>query len=116
MTALLGPRLRHRVSFDAPFTARDSDGNRHEAFAAVSELQGMPAEVLTGPGKETVPAAQPVSTVAARITLRYHPMIANPYGMRVRHGDAVYHIETWHFDVSGRHWVTLICSAGAKYV
>lgn len=117
MSALLGARLRHRVSFDVLGVAtRDSNGNLVRDWEPVAALQNVPAEVLTGPGKESTPAAQPVSTIAARVTLRYQSDLADPYGMRVRFGAVAYHVETHYFDVTGRQWVTLVCSAGAKHV
>lgn len=116
MSAAMAPRMRHRVSFDAPITVRDSSGNQRQEWLPITSLQNVPAEVLTGPGKESIPAAQPLTTVAARITLRYQSSLAACYGMRVDHNGAEYHVESYFFDAGCRRWVTLVCSTGAKHV
>lgn len=110
----VGPKLRHRVSFDARTVSRNSNGDRVEGWAPVSALQKVPAEVLTGAGMEAVKSGQPVSSVAARITLRYQSALAAPYGMRVTHGADVYHVETSYTDATGRRWVTLVCQKGVS--
>ena len=114
MTAAMAPRLRHRVSFEAPVIVRDSNGHRRQEWMPITALQNVAAEVLTGPGKESLPAAQPLTTVAARITLRYQSALAACYGMRIDHAGTTYHVESYYFDVTGRRWVTLVCSTGAK--
>lgn len=108
----VGPRLRHRVSFASRAITRDSNGDRAEVFAPVAELQDVPAEVLTGAGMEAIKSGQPVSSVAARITLRYQSELAAPYGLRVTHGADVYHVETHFADATGRRWITLVCNKG----
>lgn len=109
-------RLRQRVSFDAFIPVRDSDGMVEEEWSAVDGLQDVPAEVLTGPGKEGQPAAQPITSVAARITVRYLAALAIPFGMRIRHGSVTYHVESFCFDATGVKFITLVCSTGEKHV
>ena len=108
----LGPRLRHRASFASRAIVRDSNGDRSEVFAPVAALQNVPCEILTGAGMEAVKSGQPVSSIAARITLRYQAELSAPYGLRVTAGGAVYHVETHYNDATGRRWVTLVCQAG----
>lgn len=109
----VGPRLRHRVSFASRTILRDpANGDRSEVFVPVAELQEVPAEVLTGAGTEAIKSGQPVSSVAARITLRYQSALVAPYGLRVTHGGEVYHVETHFTDHTGRRWITLVCQKG----
>jgi head-tail adaptor len=109
-------RLRHRVSFWQKVAVRDVDGMVDESWSMIEDLENVPAEVLTGPGRESVPADQPISTVAARITVRYLSQLASPYGLRITHGDDIYHVETFHADATGMKQITMVCSKGEKYV
>ena len=108
----LGPRLRQRVSFASFAISRDSNDDRVQTWAPVAALQSVPAEVLTGAGSEAVRSGQPSSSVAARITLRWQPELAAPYGMRVTHGADIYHVESHYNDATGRRWITLVCQKG----
>jgi head-tail adaptor len=108
----LGPKLRHRIAFAAPAIVRDSNGDRAQVFVPVAGLQAEPAEVLTGAGMEAVKSGQPVSSVAARITVRWRPQLAQPYGLRITHGAETYHVETHYNDPTGRRWITLVCQKG----
>ena len=112
MKKTVGPCLRHRVSFASRALTRDSNGDMVEVFVPVASLQNVPCEVLTGAGAEAVKSGQPVSSTAARILLRYQAALSSPYGLRVTHGDEVYHVETHYNDTTGRRWVTLVCSKG----
>ena len=74
----LAPRLRHAITFQAQVTERDSDGvattTWENAWAdSETELVDVPAEVLTGPGREFLQSGQMQSDVAARITCRWFP-------------------------------------------
>ena len=76
----LAPRLRHRVTFQQQGTERDSEGVSHTVWQNVwldsdTELADVPAEVLTGPGREAVIAGQV-----------YRPA-ANPSDGRFIYGD-----------------------------
>lgn len=110
----LGPRLRHRVTFATQLTTRDTNGDRVTVLVPVSGLENVPAEVLTGAGREAVAAGQPQSSVAARITLRYQAALREPYGMSLEHDGQAYHVTTHYFDATGRRWVTLVCEKGFK--
>jgi SPP1 family predicted phage head-tail adaptor len=109
-------RLRHRVSFEEKYSVRDSDGMVDESWVQIEGLENVPAEVLTGPGREAIPADQPVSTVAARITVRYLSRLAIPHGLRIIHRDDIYHVETFYMDATGTKQITMVCSKGEKYV
>jgi len=108
----LGPKLRHRVGFYSFAISRDSNDDRVQTWVPVAALQNVPAEVLTGAGAEAVRSGQPSSSVAARITLRWQSALNAPYGLRVTHGDDIYHVETHYMDATGRRWITLVCQKG----
>lgn len=74
----LSPRLRHRITFQKKVGSRDSEGVWTETWQnawldSETELADVPAEVLTGPGREFVAAGAVQADVAARITCRWFP-------------------------------------------
>lgn len=74
----LSPRLRHAITFQEQQSTRDEDGRETIAWAAVTvpgvgQLVDVPAEVLTGAGREFIQSGQQQADVAARITCRWFP-------------------------------------------
>lgn len=74
----LAPRLRHRITFQEQTSERDSAGVLQVAWSTVeldsdTDLADVPAEVLTGPGREAVMSGQMNADIAARITCRWFP-------------------------------------------
>ena len=74
----LAPRLRHRVTFQEFVSSRDSEGVLTEGWQnawidSETELVDVPAEVLTGPGREAIAAGAQQADVSARITCRWFP-------------------------------------------
>ncbi|WP_064746803.1 phage head closure protein [Lysobacter antibioticus] len=74
----LAPRLRHAITFEEQIEVRDSEGVVSVSWAPVyldseTPLIDVPAEVLTGPGREFLQSGQMQSDVAARITCRWFP-------------------------------------------
>lgn len=74
----LSPRLRHRITFQEFTSSRDSEGVLTEGWEnawldSETELAEVPAEVLTGPGREFQAAGSTQADVAARITCRWFP-------------------------------------------
>lgn len=74
----LTPRLRHRITFEEFVSERDSEGVLNESWQTATSDDGdalleVPAEVLTGPGREMVAGGAVQADVAARITLRWFP-------------------------------------------
>lgn len=106
------PRLRHRVTVESFAIVRNTEGDRSQVWIPL--LINEPAEVLTGAGKEQVAAGQPQSNITARVTMRWRPELVEPHGRRVLHDGAVFHVETWYADITGRRWITLVCSAGVR--
>lgn len=74
----LGPRLRHRITFQEQVEIRDSEGAvkidwQNVWLDSETELADVPAEVLTGAGREFNASGKVNSEVAARITVRWFP-------------------------------------------
>ena len=70
--------LIHRVTFQRQVAERDSEGVLQVSWQDVwldseTALIDVPAEVLTGPGREFLQSGQMQSDVAARITCRWFP-------------------------------------------
>ena len=111
---MIGHRLRHRVTLESRVISRDSNGDRVSVWVPVTGAALMPAEVLTGPGREALAAGQLQSDVAARITVRKCAAVASPHGMRLWHGQDLYHIATFFDDATGTRWRTLVCTTGTR--
>lgn len=74
----LAPRLRQRITFQELVSSRDSEGVLTQGWEnawldSETELVDVPAEVLTGPGREFVAGGAQQADVAARITCRWFP-------------------------------------------
>lgn len=116
MTAL-GPRLRHRVTFEEQENTRDGEGRLTvEWVDAVLEtgevMADVPAEVLTGPGRESRQSDQLQTQVAARITCRYFAGLKGSW--RIVWGEEIYNIETWELDKTGQREIRIRCSSGVN--
>lgn len=112
MSRDLAARLHHRVSVRRRSETRDpATGFAVVAWTPV--IERLPAEVLTGPGREAEARGQTQNEVAARITVRWHPSLKSPTGLRIDHDGDVYHVETAAFDATGRRSITFVCSSGA---
>ena len=79
---MLANRLRHRVTFQVKgeptkdengYLVPGSGGWQAVVLSDGTRLEDVPAEVLTGPGKEWVGSSAPQSEVSARINLRWFP-------------------------------------------
>lgn len=108
-------RLRHRVEFQVPSEEQDSDNGAVTIVWVTAQLNGtdlnsVPAEVLTGPGSEFIEAGAKQSTIDARINLRWFPGL-EPF-WRVLWDGQVYNIEATSTDRTGRREWRLKCSAG----
>lgn len=112
---ILGQRLRHRITFEEQVVEQDSEGNTEIGWDtamldSATPLEDIPAEVLTGPGREVVAADSKRGEIAARINLRWFPGLDHSW--RIVHGDAIYNIESIETDATGRIEYRLRCSAG----
>lgn len=115
----LSARLRHAVTFQKPVTTRDADGVatvdwQPAALPDGTTLADVPAEVLTGPGREALQSGQPVADVAARITCCWFPGGIDP-AWRIQFDGMVYGIQGIpDTDATGRREYRITCTAGAN--
>ena len=113
----LSARLRHRVEFQEQTTVVDSEGREilsWDTVALDSEtlLDSVPAEVLTGPGREFIQSGQKQATTAARINVRWFPGLMLSW--RILWDGRTYGIETAETDVTGRREWRIRCTEGAN--
>jgi SPP1 family predicted phage head-tail adaptor len=113
----LSARLRHRVEFQAQTTVRDSEGRavttwETAALDSGTPLDLVPAEVLTGPGREFVESGQKQATTAARIVVRWFPALSPSW--RILWDGRTYGIETAETDITGRREWRIRCTEGAN--
>lgn len=109
---MLAHRLRHRVTFQVNRPAqRDSNGfpvPGTGGWQAVvlpdgTRLEDVPAEVLTGPGREWVGSGAPQSDTSARINVRWFPADEREMAAwRLLWDDQVYNITSAETDVTAR--------------
>lgn len=109
-------RLRHRVTVQRKVETRDA------VTGAVSHtwdtlvlpgdlaLSDIPAECLTGPGRELQAADAKQAATALRVTLRYFPGLTEQ--MRVVWEGRAYDIQSIERDRTARHFMWLRCGGG----
>lgn len=109
---MLHHRLRHRITFKAQggpirdengYPIPGSGGLQTVVLPDGTRLEDVPAEVLTGPGKEWVGSGAPQSETSARINLRWFP--ANERDMAawiVLWDGRVYNIQSVETDATAR--------------
>jgi phage head-tail adaptor, putative, SPP1 family len=102
-------KYRHRVTIEQQVETRDDMGGvvvTWQPFAV-----GVPAEVLTGPGRELIAADQQQADIAARINLRYTPWLTAK--MRILWDGRVFNIVGEpDLDPTGRRESRCKCTAG----
>lgn len=111
---MLSHRLRHRVQFQALTETRNTaTGERIKnwlpAVAGGVQLVSVPAEVLTGSGKEAVKNASPTADIAARINVRWFPGLDPSW--RIVWDGLIFNIASWDTDIAARREYRIKCSA-----
>ncbi|MDP2141284.1 MAG: phage head closure protein [Gammaproteobacteria bacterium] len=114
-------RLRHRVEIQWPLEIQSqTSGGFSTAWATVfldsnTPLEAVPAEVLTGPGKEMVAAGAIQAETTARINLRWFDVdIQAFYKWRILWDGRVFNIRSIETDVTGRQEWRLRCEDGVN--
>jgi SPP1 family predicted phage head-tail adaptor len=112
---MLTQRLRHRVTFEEQVEVTESSGEviGHEwrvADVLGELLENVPAEVLTGPGREFEAADAKQSETTARINLRWFPGLLQSW--RVLWEGKRYNISSIDTDVTARKEWRLRCEDG----
>lgn len=113
---MLAYRMRHRIQFQRQVHTQDPDtGEVTTTWEAVlfSGRLDVPAEVLTGPGRELIAADAPQAETTARINCRWFPVDRlELYTWRVIWDGRVYNITSAETDVTARREWRLRCSDG----
>ncbi|WP_220479125.1 head-tail adaptor protein [Marilutibacter spongiae] len=113
---MLNPgRLRHRITFQELSSERDSEGVLQEFWQNVwldseTELANVPAEVLTGPGREFSASGAVQAEVAARITCRWFPGLQQSW--RILWDGEEFGIGSVEVDRTARREYRMKCTAG----
>jgi SPP1 family predicted phage head-tail adaptor len=111
---MLAHRLRHRVTIQEQHITHDPDTNaRSVSWAALVvdgvTLSDVPAEVLTGPGREFYQSGAWQGERAARMHLRWFPGLT--HSMRILWEGVPYDIQSIETDMTARREYRLRCVA-----
>lgn len=114
---VLAARLRHRIDFEEQITLRDSEGDLLTTWDTVmldsfTALESVPAEVLTGAGREFNQSGQVQSEIAARITCRWFPGLMASW--RIVWDGNYYNVASWETDATGRREYRIKCTTGVN--
>ena len=113
---MLSHRLRHRVAIQEQVESQDSDTGAFSVFwqnvwlDSNTELDAVPAEVLTGAGQEMIESQARQGEIAARINLRWFPGLTQK--MRIIWEGQAFDIVSIETDITARREYRLKCSAG----
>jgi SPP1 family predicted phage head-tail adaptor len=109
-------RYRHRITIQSRTETRGSAGEVVvawvDAFPAATALGGIPAEVLTGQGRELRAAGAPEAETAARINFRHIPGVDQT--QRILWNGFVFNIRAIEFDATAAREIRLMCTAGVS--
>lgn len=115
---MLANRLRHRVHIQEQVETQNSNtGAITKAWQTVyldsdTPLDSVPAEVLTGPGREFNASGAIQAEVAARINLRWFPGLAQ--SMRILWDGRIYNIGSIETDRTARREYRLKVTGGVN--
>lgn len=106
---MLTQRLRHRITLQRQFNSQDSNtGENHVSWE--NAYVNVAAEVLTGPGRESVVSATKTAETDARMNFRWLPDIDQ--SMRVVWDGKHYDISGIEYDRTARREIRLTCKQG----
>ena len=111
-------RLRMRVAIQERIETQDAvTGEMLATWQNVwldsdTELDSVPAEVLTGPGRELVAANAMQAETSARINMRWFPGLTQ--AMRILWDGKVYNIRSIETDRTGRMEYRTTCTDGVN--
>ena len=113
---MLSHRLRHRIAFQEQVKVQDPDTGavkltwKNARIDPDTELSSVPAEVLTGPGREWVGSGTINAETSARINLRWFPGLKSSW--RILWDGRIYNIQSIETDATGRQEWRLRCVDG----
>ena len=106
-------RLRHRITFQEPVREQDPvSGASVNTWATIAGYDQVPAEVLTGPGREFRAAGAIQAETTARINLRWFPGLLPTW--RILWDGRIYNIRSIEVDATGRREYRLRCEDGVN--
>lgn len=105
----LTPRLRHRVTLQAQTSTQDPNTG-DPVIGWADFMSNIPAEVLTGAGREARVTGTTVADTDARITMRWFPALDQ--SMRLLWDGRIYDITSIETDATGRREWRLRCTEG----
>ena len=106
---MLAHRLRHRVTIQQQVETQSSTTGAY-SVAWVEVFANVPAEVLTGAGREMIEGDARQGELSARINMRWFSGLTQK--MRVVWQNVPYNITSIETDVTGRREYRLKCVAG----
>lgn len=115
---MLSHRLRHRVAVQEQVETQDPNTGalsvswQNVTLSGGTVLNNLPAEVLTGPGKEIFQAEARQGEIAARINTRWFPGLTQK--MRIVWEGQNFNIQSIETDVTARREYRLKCVAGVN--
>lgn len=117
---MLAHRLRHRITIQSHQTIRNEDGyvvSEDWLPVTLSDgtlLEGVPAEVLTGPGRESQGGAAIQAETSARINMRWFPADEREMAQwRILWDGRIYNITSAETDITARREWRLRCVYGS---
>ena len=115
---MLAHRLRHRVTVQELNEVQDTNtGAIIPAWETVvldsgAVLDGIPAEILTGAGREYMASGAIQGEISARINMRWFPGLTQKH--RIVWDSTVFNILSIETDITARQEYRLKCSAGVS--
>lgn len=103
-------KYRHRIAFQQQVETRDDNGGVVVTWETVQGLGAVPAEVLTGPGRELVAANAQQAETVARINCRWFPELQSTW--RILWDGKIYNIRPPETDSTGRREYRIQCTDG----
>ncbi|GAB3388123.1 phage head closure protein [Lysobacter fragariae] len=103
-------KLRHRITIQQRVETRDEFGGVSLAWQDFAV--DVPADVLTGPGRELRAANAPQEEIAARINFHFLPGVTQI--MRVVWDGQLFNIRSIELDRTARRETRLICTTGVN--
>jgi len=114
----LSARLRHSITFEKKIISRNAHGLINETWQivdipGVGLLENIPAQVLTGPGRdEAMQSGQKQTEVVARIRLRWFPGGIDPAWRIIWDGQLFNILGLAETDATARREYRIKCRAG----
>jgi len=115
---MLSHRLRHRVAVQQQVQTQNATTGavsvswQNVTLSGGVALNNVPAEVLTGQGKEMFQAEARQAEIAARINLRWFPGLTQ--AMRILWDGKIFNIQSIETDATARREYRLRCTAGVN--